>query len=265
MRILPGLSKRKTVLLDHSIVLFYIFKLYFFINMELENTRKFGKGSQHERCLIFFKQITVDGSNKTHQCVIPNCGKLIAGQKPSSPAYYAIKKLKFIQNCVELVSINARPFRCLMDSGFKKIVQEQLKELEEGNCSVNLNSNKFPEIKSYIESVSTKITKQIQAEVKNKLVSVMVDITTKSNKSLLGISLQYILNGAILVRSVGMIEMKESHTAAYILKLIKACLNTYEISSQQIVSITSDNASNMTSMMNSWNNIEPEGLLYFIY
>lgn len=170
----------------------------------------------------------------------------------------------FIQNCVEIVTVNARPFRILSDSGFKKLVFEQLQELEQGNCGINLSNENFPEIKTYIVNVSKKIIEQIKVEAKNKMVSLMVDIATKNNKSLIGISLQYIVRGNILVRSIGMIEMKESHTAVYISKLMKECLTLYNISTKQIISITSDNASNMIAMVNHFNAGDlHEGLLFF--
>lgn len=249
--------------------------------MNAETVNKPRPGSMSERALTFFNRITVEGSNKTHQCNIGDCGNLIVGTKLSNlvahikschtviynndihilnnnkrPAYYAKKRLVFIQNCVEIVTVNARPFKYLLDSGFKKIVYEQLKELAEGNCGIDLNSENLTEIKKYIENTATKIVEQIKMEVKNKMLSVMVDIATKNNKSLIGISLQYILNGAIKVRSIGMIEMKELHTASYILQLLKACLSSYDISSKQVMSITSDNASNMIAMMNTFNDEE---------
>lgn len=251
--------------------------------MELAKGHKFRSGSMSERAAKFFVEVNVVGSNKTHKCIVGNCGSIIAAKNKSNfvshlrachlglynreiqlldtnrtPAYYARKKLEFIQSCVEMVTINGRPFTCLLDSGFQKIARVHLKELEDGSCAVNLNSDKFSEIKSYIQSVANKLTEQIRIEVQNKLLSLMVDIATKNNKSLLGISVQYILDGAIFVRSIGMIEMQDCHTAAYILKLIKSCLNKYCISTRQIISITSDNASNMISIANTFNDVDCE-------
>lgn len=95
---------------------------------------------------------------------------------------------------------------------------------------MNLNSDKLQEIKTYIQTLSSKISEQIRLEVNAKLLSVMVDIASKNNRSLLGISVQYVLKGEIVVRSIGMMQMNDSHTADYILKLIKTCLNVYHIS-----------------------------------
>lgn len=147
--------------------------------MQADRMHRFRSGSMNERAKSFFEQINIAGNtNKSHRCVVENCGNLIAGWKPSnmvshlkcchpeiyqnevqnrnnkqSPTYYATKRLRFIQNCVEIVTVNCRPFRSLLDSGFKKLVQEQLNELEDGNCGIHLHSEELPEIKAYIKSV----------------------------------------------------------------------------------------------------------------
>lgn len=90
-------------------------------------------------------------------------------------------------------------------------------------------------------------------EVDKRLVSVMVDIASKHYKSLLGVSIQYVLNNMIVVRSIGMVELHKSHTAKYILEKLLSCLNAHGINSHQIVSITSDNAANMILMTKLFN------------
>jgi hypothetical protein len=76
----------------------------------------------------------------------------------------------------------------------------------------------------------------------------MVDIASKNHKSLLGISIQYVLNDVIVVRSIGMVQLNSSHTARYILQAMNNCLNLYGITHQQVISITTDNAANMILM-----------------
>lgn len=241
------------------------------------STPKLRLGSLNSQALQYFKTVVLNNSNKTHQCEIENCGRFIAANKLHSlvshvkschpeifktirnadgekdSLYYAKKRLQFIQNCVELVTINCRPFTCLLDSGFKKIIQGQLSELENGSYSVNLHDKNLPEIKSYITKLTRKISDQIRMEVNKRLLSVMVDIASKHNKSLLGVSIQYVLNNMIVVRSIGMVELHKSHTAKYILEKMLSCLNDHGINSQQIVSITSDNAANMILMSKLFN------------
>lgn len=66
---------------------------------------------------------------------------------------------------------------------------------------------------------------------------------------MLGLSLQYMRDGEIKVRTVGRIELTKAHTAQNIKDEILARLREFGIKPNQIVSITSDNASNMISMI----------------
>lgn len=45
------------------------------------NAEKYRSGSMNERAIKYFKFISVSGANKTHQCVIQDCGNLIVGKK----------------------------------------------------------------------------------------------------------------------------------------------------------------------------------------
>lgn len=59
----------------------------------------------------------------------------------------------------------------------------------------------------------------------------------------------------ILIRSLGMIVLNESHTAQNIKNKLMACLTLFGIKPNRIVSITSDNASNMLAMVKTFNRV----------
>lgn len=73
----------------------------------------------------------------------------------------------------------------------------------------------------------------------------MVDIGTKNKRSVLGMSVQLIINGKLVIRSIGMIELKKSHTGKYLSELIIKRLNDYHIEKRQILTITTDNGKNI--------------------
>lgn len=96
-----------------------------------------------EKAMTYFKEIdkeTAEIVNKTHECTL--CGLKYNGNKPYNLVIHlskrhehifeqitnrnepmAVKRLKLLQNCTEIVTVNGRPFECLHDSGFQKIVQ----------------------------------------------------------------------------------------------------------------------------------------------
>lgn len=239
--------------------------------------RKSQKNSKTEKAQRYFTQIDLDNNEnprkKTHKCNIPNCEKYLNGENPSnlvthlrychkqiyeeiigpekSAAYYLKKSLKFIQNCAELVAINGRPFSSLQDSGFRKFVDNDFNELKEAGYAVDLRDKL--EIKKYITELANKIKSTIKIESKERFVSLMVDIGSKNSRSFLGISVQYLINGLICVRCLGTIQLKHSHTAVYVKEVITDCLLLFDISVDQIASITTDNGANMLAMIDLFN------------
>lgn len=77
----------------------------------------------------------------------------------------------------------------------------------------------------------------------------MTDIATCRDRSILGISIQFLANEKHRVVCLGMCEFKARRTAQNIKVALWDCLNEYDVPHEQIISITSDNASNMTAMI----------------
>lgn len=77
------------------------------------------------------------------------------------------------------------------------------------------------------------------------MVSLMIDIATRYNRSVLGVSISYIHDGQICIRTIGLHVLKASHTGKYIKDLLIKILSDYNIRLAQVSSITSDNGKNM--------------------
>ncbi|XP_055308426.1 zinc finger BED domain-containing protein 4-like [Sitodiplosis mosellana] len=100
-------------------------------------------------------------------------------------------------------------------------------------------------IKEHIKRSSDKIKQIIKEETKNKTVSLMIDIASRYNRSVLGVSISYVHNGKICIRTIGLRVLKASHTAVYIKDILIQILQEYGIRLAQVVSVTSDNGKNM--------------------
>lgn len=136
-------------------------------------------------------------------------------QLASQDDHPIVQRLKILQNLVEIATINGRPFNSLLDSGFRKLLWPELNRLEKIGYGINLSDKNLPVVKEHLQLTAKKIRAKISAEVKGRLLSLMVDIVTKFERSILGISIQYSANGMLKVRSVGMIELIASHTGNY--------------------------------------------------
>jgi hypothetical protein len=153
------------------------------------------------------------------------------------------------QAIVELCTVNGRPFSIVEDSGFVKMLKMVCKMAGE-NAPDYLKLHIPAEfnvetLKSDIQAAFLYIKMQISHEVKDSLVSLMVDIRSKRGKAILGMQIQYVVDDQIKIRTIGMIRMLRPHTGAYIAELIESKLKDYNISLDQIYSLTTDNGANM--------------------
>lgn len=212
---------------------------------------------------------------KMYKCKI--CGMLRNGNKPSnlvshlkschSTTYTAqisrknvnstkkleIKRLMLLQQCVEITTINKQPFNDLLKSGFQKMIANKLQKFEQNGMKLDLQSSHLSVVKDHIQYTAARIREKIQAEINNKMISLSADVVTKNLRSIFGVIAQYIMNGSTVFRSIGMKEMHDRHSGRYMSELLKECLEHHGASFQNIASLTTDNASNMKTLLSSLN------------
>lgn len=151
-----------------------------------------------------------------------------------------VTKESILNAWAEIVTINGRPFTTLHDLGIEQIMKMliTLSEQKSGK-KINISVDK---IQNRVCEISREIKNQIIIETKNQLILMALDICTKNHRVILGINIQYILNGNIVVRTIGMPCMNQSHTAKNVAEMVKSSLNSFEISLKQIYCVTTDNA-----------------------
>lgn len=240
------------------------------------------KGPLLEKVLkCFEKQYSGDETQNDYKCNIENCTKVLKGKYSSNLVkhvrrvhenYFKTviqaknneltmqqKRLKLIQDWVEIVTVNGRSFLHLADSGFQKVADEKLAELEDAGLRTGLDGPNFIAIKENIAYLAGEVKNKIREEINDKFVSLMIDFATKHRKSIMGVSLQFVQNGKIITRSIGMVQTLASNTGANVLNVLIELLNSFGIEKTRVISITTDNAPNLTSMVKILNeNFERE-------
>lgn len=235
-----------------------------------------------EKVTKCFEQIDSSVKDKPKfRCTIDGCGRVLQGQKRSnltrhvrnahqdyysshiarpvtSPKELAIRRLKFIQDCAEIIAINGRSFQHLCQSGHKNLVAEKVAELVEAGYGEGIAARPHNAVRDYIRFQASEIEQQIRNEVKGKFVAIMVDAASRNSKSFLGISLQYVLDGVVTIRNAGVIEILCSHSAKNLMLVIMERLRIFEIKKEQIIAITTDNEPSMISMVKKFNTIPEE-------
>lgn len=218
-----------------------------------------------EKSRIFFKLVSAENGQINYECI--ECNKIVNGTKASNltshlkthPEKYVnicsenssieYKRLKLLLDCVELVSVNGRAFKCLNDSAIHSMNEELLTELQMAGQRLNLRDPHLHEVKNELKSISQEIREKIATEAKNRPISLLVDIVTKRGRSILGLSIQYIINKSVKVRSIGMIELEQKHTGIYLANLIIERLKLLGIDLKQVITITTDNGANVLKMV----------------
>lgn len=204
-----------------------------------------------------------EGETEFYMCTICKPNKRISGKKKfnlvshirschphvlenSNELEFELKKekLRIVQSLSEIVTVNGRPFKCLLDSGLLRLIRKDLDRLEKLGHGIVLNKNVY-EIKEYVIHIACEIKKCISAEVQKKMVSVLVDIGSKNRTSILGIGIQFMKDDTVKNVAIGMIPLTKAHTASYIVDELIKCLNSYGIAVSQTFAIVSDNGSNM--------------------
>lgn len=164
-----------------------------------------------------------------------------------------VERLKMMQHFVELTTIDKQQFMILSKPSFKKIVSEKLKAFEIAGIGINLEDKNLIQVKTHVHETADKIRIKIKDEVRGKLISMSTDIVSKNNRSFLGVFIQYFYEGQFKVRCIGIKELKQRHTGKYLSEIIRECMKEYGIQSKQIMSLTTDNAGNMRTLVKNMN------------
>lgn len=186
------------------------------------------------------------------QHIHPELFDEISGSKKTA---IQLKRLEMLHSLVEIITVNGRPFRSLLDSGFQSLIKEDLKRFNEAGCSLQLKNKNLPEVKKKMQEMASKVRDKIKNEVQGRVLSLMCDIVSKNRRSIFGISIQYIFNGKLRVRSIGMIELHESNTGLNLAAVVCARLKLYDIDLKQILTMSTDNGSNILKMVRDIDNI----------
>ncbi|CAG5001392.1 unnamed protein product [Parnassius apollo] len=147
-------------------------------------------------------------------------------------------------NCTDLVAVHGRPFALIEDEAFQKLLN-----LIPGMSGTPINSTNIKRIKLSIEEKAHMLRKNICDEVKNKLIALKVDVSSLKSRQFLGLNIQYIREGKIVLRNVGIMELHQRNTAEFLKDCVTFMLSRFGIEIKQLNSITTDNGANMLSMV----------------
>lgn len=152
---------------------------------------------------------------------------------------------------VELITKNGRPFSIVDDSGMRILINAILDGIHGATGEKYVINT--PIIKEKLCQVFSFIKQRIIDEIHKKPISIIVDIATKHNTSILGINISCRTENGFILRTIGMEPLTVKHTARNIHGLVKSTLNDYKITPNQVISYSSDNAWNVINVQDILN------------
>jgi hypothetical protein len=102
-------------------------------------------------------------------------------------------------------------------------------------------------VRELVKQTSTQVKETLKSEMKGKLISLKVDGASRLQRTVFGISAQYSKDNRVQYHTLAMKELFGPHpsTSKNLANIIKETLKIYDVSLDQVVSITSDNGANM--------------------
>ncbi|XP_017085560.1 uncharacterized protein LOC108117563 [Drosophila eugracilis] len=155
--------------------------------------------------------------------------------------------------CVQFVTDEKLPFKMFDSAPFKTLTEQIFKGLEMTPVTA----------RNVMQHVSEKYEREkalLISRLKNKVVSLKIDIASRHSKGILGLNVQYYHNKAIEIKTLGVIELHQKHTGLNLSSEIENILADFSISKQQIYTITSDNGKNILKAIEHLNE-DPESAL----
>lgn len=145
--------------------------------------------------------------------------------------------------CVELITKHAFPLCFVEFPAFKRIIEPYAIALERQGTKLIITKER---VKQLVTEKADQIRKKIIDETKGRFVSLMVDIATRHNRSILGVNIRYMnSSGQFVIRTVGMHPLRMSHSGQNIRDIILETLRKHGIPKARLFSITTDNGKNV--------------------
>jgi len=150
----------------------------------------------------------------------------------------ALSALEVKEACVQLVTEEKAPFALLDSAPFKKLTEQIFSGLDMNPIS---SRNVMHHVSDKYELEKRNLSKVL----KNKILSLKIDIASRHNKGILGVNVQYYRDHRIEVKTLGLIELHKKHSGLNLSVEIESILEEFSVSKSQIYTVTSDNGKNV--------------------
>lgn len=133
---------------------------------------------------------------------------------------FTIRDKVLLNNCMEMIIKNGRSIDIINDSGFRKIIDPIIKNININN----LNKQQFNIDESVIELEIIKkanlIKDNIKSLIRNQILNLNIDIMTRNDKSILVIHVQLQYLGESKLKTLALIEFTKENKPCFLKKKV---------------------------------------------
>lgn len=224
-----------------------------------------------------FEYFVYDSNQGISKCVVDDCNSVLKGKHSSNltkhvqrkhknlakllneklkqiktktlvqkrkPSFVNVKicRENFLLGCLESIVIDGRPFNLLQGKGLQRMIAPIIEEF---------NHTQAP-ISTCPESIQQKgmnacdvIRNEIAFELKGKLISLQLDLTTHMSRSIFGVNVQYYVGDQLKIRTLAMRRLLENTTGLNLAREVEQILHEFGLDVDNIYAITTDNGPNV--------------------
>lgn len=149
---------------------------------------------------------------------------------------------------VRHVTIHGRSITSINDGSFRELLSERMTRLRaRGPHRLAVNEKLLRKI---VLDMADRVKEKIKQETRGRMLSLMMDIASKHHRSIFGVSIQFIVDGEIKIRTIMMEKILKRHTALNLAEMLKGLFIAYDIPLYNVFAINSDNGKNMLATTN---------------
>ncbi|XP_039450496.1 uncharacterized protein LOC120429489 [Culex pipiens pallens] len=160
--------------------------------------------------------------------------------RPPKKIQVAINRQIVSSACARLVTVNNLPLSAIDWPA----MQDILKPLADAMHAESFSTHNT---RCLLNSAAERIRGKMADEMRGKLICIKIDGASRHGRHIIGINAQFRPRegGDIVIRTLGMVEVREKQTGKFLKSKILEILAKYEIGVERIFCVTCDNGANM--------------------
>ena len=137
-----------------------------------------------------------------------------------------------------MVTVDSRPLTIVNDEWFRILIAPY-----ERTFGITVN---YRFVVDCIDEAYNELSTILEEILQSRIISLKADCVTKRDRSFIGINLQFIYDGQVIVVTLGTVPLLNRHTGQYLKNTIVNMLNKFGVSIDQLYTITTDNGLDLT-------------------